>query len=155
MAFDDVGPISKHASSFARVWYSILGVGSEKECRYLMGTGIKNEQSDRSWDLLMDSFEQLSRPIEKGSWGGVLLFFGADLDYVCSVLKLPTTMAPKCACSAKQIRRTFLMKISMQQQNGGAPLWTTTDSFFEYEHFILSSPTLCSTATPTDTTCYT
>ena len=39
MTFDDAGPISDAASSYVRVFYSILGVGSDTQTRCLMATG--------------------------------------------------------------------------------------------------------------------
>ena len=90
MLFDDAGPISAHNSSFVRVWYSIVGRGNEKETRFLMCSGLKDkDKDDMSWPVILESFEELAKPVEAGSWGGILLFIGADLDYACNVLGMP------------------------------------------------------------------
>ena len=83
MLFDDAGPVSAHNSTFCRVWYSLLGTGSERETRVLLCTGLKyDEGEDRSWQVILEHFERLAGPTEPGTWGGILLFVGADLDYV-------------------------------------------------------------------------
>ena len=88
--FDDAGPISHTNSSCVRIFYSLLGIGSEKETRYLMCTMLKVEEGeDKSWELIMASFEQLARECGLEDWSGMLLFLGADLDYVCNMLGLP------------------------------------------------------------------
>ena len=70
MFFDDFGPVTSTRSTMARVWYSLLGVGSERECRYLLGTGLKDDSlEDKSWSVIMQSFEDLSGPLDEGSWG--------------------------------------------------------------------------------------
>ena len=90
MLFDDAGPVSATSSSFARAWYSILGRGSERETRFLIITGIKDDAREyRSWPIILDSFKKLAEPVEKGTWGGILLLFGGDLEYVCNMLGLP------------------------------------------------------------------
>ena len=81
--FDDAGPISNsHTnSSFVRIFYSLLGIGSEKETRYLMCTMLKVEEGeDKSWELIMASFEQLARECGLEDWSGMLL---------CNMLGLP------------------------------------------------------------------
>jgi len=107
MLFDDAGPISKHQSTFARVWYSLLGVGAEKETRFLMATGLKTDRADRSWGPIMASLERLAGPVEPGSWGGVPLFMGADLEYACNVMKLKhysaVQMCMHCEADKKDI----------------------------------------------------
>ena len=90
MLFDDAGPVSAHNSTVCRVWYSLLGTGSERETRVLLCTGLKyDEGEDRSWQVILEHFERLAGPTEPGTWGGILLFVGADLDYVCNELGLP------------------------------------------------------------------
>ena len=94
MVFDDAGPVSHTNSTFCRCFYSVLGMGSEKETRFLIGTGLKsNEEPDLSWGPIMDSFGKLALPVDRdsdaGNWGGVLLFVGCDLEYACNVLGLP------------------------------------------------------------------
>ena len=90
MLFDDTGPVSSVLSSYARSWYSALGKGSERECRFLICTGLKDEAStDLSWPLVLESFRKLAEPKPEGEWGGILLFFGGDLDYTSNTLGLP------------------------------------------------------------------
>ena len=74
VVFDDAGPVSKTSSTYVRVWYSLLGRGSEKETRYLLATGTKsNKKQDRSWGPILDSFESLaSATNEPGVWRGIL-----------------------------------------------------------------------------------
>ena len=87
-------------STCARVWYSILGRGSEKGSRFVISTGIKdNALEDRSWLVILDSFKRLAEPVEEGRWGGILLFFGADLEYVCNILGLPHYNARENMCT--------------------------------------------------------
>ena len=77
MMFDDAGPISNTSSSYARVFYSLLGVGSDKQTRFLMATGLTGAHvEDKSWAPLMESFEKLTDTKPEGVWGGILLFFG-------------------------------------------------------------------------------
>ena len=90
MVFDDAGPVSNVSSSFIRCWYSLLGGGSEKETRFLINTGIKEDgKEDKSWAEILNSFERLAQPVDGDKWGGILLFVGADLDYICNVIGLP------------------------------------------------------------------
>jgi len=90
MIFDDAGPVSNTSSSFIRCFYSLLGGGSERETRFLIGTGIKEEgKEDRSWVEILKSFEQLAQPMGGDKWGGILLFVGADLEYICNIVGLP------------------------------------------------------------------
>eukprot|EP00974_Lingulodinium_polyedra_P080441 7793181-Lingulodinium_polyedra.AAC.1 len=72
MLFDDSGPFSKNNSTSCRCWYSLVGVGNERETRFLIGTGIKDSQApDLSWPVIMDSFSQLAQPVEDpDSFGG-------------------------------------------------------------------------------------
>lgn len=86
MMFDDSGPVSDANSSYARCYYSLLGTGSEKETRIIMSTGFKQEGIDRSWACILSSFEEMAGAIDEGKWGGVLLFFGCDLEYCCNEL---------------------------------------------------------------------
>ena len=37
----------------------------------------------------MDSFVRLAAPVSESSWGGILLFVGADLEYICTAVGLP------------------------------------------------------------------
>ena len=100
IVFDDAGPFSATNITFARVWYSILGRGSEKESRFVISTGIKdNALEDWSWPVILDSFKRLAEPVEEGRWGGILLFFGADLEYVCNILGLPDYNARENMCT--------------------------------------------------------
>ena len=50
-----------------------------------MCTGLKNEDLyDASWPPIWASFDKLAGPIQAGDqWGGVPVFFGSDLDYMC------------------------------------------------------------------------
>ena len=93
VVFDDSGPFTENNSVFVRCFYSILGQGSEKHTRFLISTGVKvggnpDTTPDRSWEPIMQSFDRLAGPAEHGSWGGILLFVGADLEYACNVLGL-------------------------------------------------------------------
>ena len=100
MLFDDAGPISNTSSSYVCVFYSLLGVGSDKQTRFLMATGLTGAHvEDKSWAPLMESFEKLAETKPEGVWGGILLFFGADLEYVCNKLGLPHFNAAEDMCS--------------------------------------------------------
>lgn len=86
MLFDDAGVVGKAKSAFCRVYYSLVGKGSDKETRALLATAHKFDYSDdRSWDPIMESFAKLALPVDRDSWGGILLFLGCDLEYVCNV----------------------------------------------------------------------
>ena len=107
--FDDGVPVSEHASAYCRLWYSLLGQGTENETRFLLGTAFSdgNDGPDLSWNLIMDDFARLAGPVEPGSWGGVLLFLGADLDYVCNKVGLPhyngKNMCSECEANTGEI----------------------------------------------------
>ena len=100
--FDDSGPVSNSGSTFVRVWYSLLGVGSERETRFLINTCMKNNDlPDDSWRVIMNNFQQLAEPVQPGKWGGIVLFLGSDLEYVCNEVGFPhynstTAMCPYC-----------------------------------------------------------
>ena len=88
MVFADAGPVSNTNSSFVRVWYSLLGLGSGLETQIIIGTGLKEAaKPDHSWRCILESFERLAQ-IKPDTWGGVLLFVGCDLEYACNVLGL-------------------------------------------------------------------
>ena len=99
MIFDDAGPVSNISSTFVRCWYSVLGAGSERETRFLMSTGLKDAAGpDRSWGPIMQSFEDLAKPVAPGDWGGLLLFIGADLEYMCNIIGIPHFNSPYACC---------------------------------------------------------
>ena len=87
MIFDDAGVTGKGKSAFCRTWYSLLGSGSDRETRVIMATAHKlNDSDDRSWPDILASFTELAKPTtDPDAWGGILLFFGADLEYICNV----------------------------------------------------------------------
>jgi hypothetical protein len=96
---DDAGPVSKHNSAFVRSFHSILGVGRELEARFLICTFMKRaECSDRTWPLIMRSFEDLAGDVGEGEWGGVLLFMSSDLDFACNELGLRHFNGVKMCC---------------------------------------------------------
>eukprot|EP00959_Pyramimonas_sp_CCMP1952_P205279 4292912-Pyramimonas_sp.AAC.1 len=107
--FDDGVPVSAHASSYCRLWHSLLGQGTEKETRFLMGTAIEtgDDKPDLSWEMIMDDFARLAGPVEPGSWGAVLLFLGADLDYACNKVGIPhyngTVMCSQCEATTRDV----------------------------------------------------
>ena len=103
MLFDDVGPVTGTKSTFARVRYNLAGIGSERETRFLLGTGTDNNNlEDLAWPVIMNGFERLARDVEPDDWGGVLLFIGADLEYACNVLGLPHfNNAGNCCATCK------------------------------------------------------
>eukprot|EP00969_Alexandrium_andersonii_P140877 6230788-Alexandrium_andersonii.AAC.1 len=39
---------------------------------------------DRSWPLILESFEELANEVAEGRWGGVLLFCSADMEHACN-----------------------------------------------------------------------
>jgi len=87
MVFDDAGVTGKGKSAYCRTWYSLLGSGSDRETRVLMATAHKlPESDDQSWPDILASFAELAKPLTApDSWGGVLLFLGSDLEYICNV----------------------------------------------------------------------
>ena len=107
--FDDGVPVSEHASAYCRLFYCLLGHGIEKETRFLMGTAFStgNDGADLSWDCIMNDFARLAGPVEAGSWGGVLLFLGSDLEYVCNKIGVPhyngTNMCSDCEANTRGI----------------------------------------------------
>ena len=86
MLFDDAGVTGKSSSAYVRVFYSLVGKGSDRETRIIMGTNhkIPSNQEDESWGPILDSFEQLAEAVGPNEWGGVLLFMGSDLEYICN-----------------------------------------------------------------------
>lgn len=87
MMFDDAGVTGKSSSAFCRVYYSLTGKGSDLETRIVIAPSNKVDNADdQSWDIIMHSFEALAKPVPLDSWGGVLLFLGSDLEYVCNIL---------------------------------------------------------------------
>ena len=44
------------------------------------------EGIDKSWEPILGSFEDLAGDPAEGEWGGILLFTGTDLEYVCNEL---------------------------------------------------------------------
>ena len=52
----------------------------------------------------MGSFEQLAQPVDSGKWGAILLFIGADLDYICNEVGFPhfngVQMCAHCGATA-------------------------------------------------------
>ena len=123
MVFDDAGPVTNSCSTYVRLFYSILGVGSEKETRLLMSSSFTNRvEQDKSWQPIMDSFEKLSQPVSPGTWGGILLFLGSDLDYVCNTMGLPHFNGVEQMCSLCLANRTTLPFTILGE---GAP-WAAT-----------------------------
>ena len=43
------------------------------------------QESDNTWIPILDSFEKLAKPVDADGCGGILLFFGSDLEYICNV----------------------------------------------------------------------
>ena len=98
MLFDDAGPVSNISSTFVRCWYSVLGIGSDRETRYLCATGLKEASAteDKSWSVIISQFGHLAQPAAAGSWGGILLFIGADMEYMCNMLGMPPLQCERC-----------------------------------------------------------
>ena len=72
------------------MWFSLLAKGCDSETRVLLATVHKlDDADDQTWPSIIASFEQLAKPIEGDSWGGILLFLGSDLEYVCNILGWP------------------------------------------------------------------
>ena len=61
-------------------------VGKETDTRYLICSYLKaNDGSqDKSWPLILESFDKLAQPKPAGEWGGICLFQTSDLDFVCN-----------------------------------------------------------------------
>ena len=127
MIFDDAGPISATGSTFARCWYSLLGRGGEKECRFLICTGIKDGVGeDMSWPVILESFRQLAQPIEPGKWGGILLCLVVICSIAATCLDCPTTTRQRtCAQIAWPTPPIGHTTVSGQLQLG-ATQWSTT-----------------------------
>ena len=87
MVFDDAGVTAKSQSAFVRVFYSLTGVGSAQETKVVTALAHKlpTDEEDTSWPPILDSFEQLAKPVDADGCGGVLLFLGSDLEYICVV----------------------------------------------------------------------
>jgi len=69
VAHEDAGPVSHHNSAVVRSWYSICGVGGEVESRFLVSSRLKSPSVggiDKSWPIVMESFEKLSGRVEEG-----------------------------------------------------------------------------------------
>ena len=51
---------------------------------------------------MLENFERLAGPVAPGSWGGILLFVGADLEYAARILGLasPTGVEVCAECRA-------------------------------------------------------
>ena len=72
MLFDDAGAAAKGPSAFCRVWFSLLAKGCDSETRVLLATAHKlDDADDQTWPSIIASFEQLAKPIEGDSWGGI------------------------------------------------------------------------------------
>ena len=98
MLFDDAGPTTKVHSAYARCFYSPLGKGSDIDTRFIIGTGLKSDVEDKSWNLIIDSFQKLAGPLDDKPWGGVLLFFGNDMEYAANDLGMSNYNSIQC-CS--------------------------------------------------------
>jgi len=87
---EDAVPISKHQSAYVRSWSSILGMGKETDTKYMICSYLKavSDHPDRSWPLVLASFDELANP-SPGTWGVIVLFVTGDLDFVCNDLGLP------------------------------------------------------------------
>ena len=139
IVFDDAGPCSKTLSTYCRCFYAILGKGAEWDSRFLISTGFKTEGEDHSWHAIVKGFEKLSLPVTPDDeWGGIWLFFGADLDYAANELGLAhTSAAHMCAfCNANitdipfndasvgamwkaTIRDEHQFALALRERNGG------------------------------------
>ena len=86
MLFDDAGVTAKAQSAFVRVFYSLVGTGSAREMKIVVALAHKlGQESDNTWIPILDSFEKLAKPVDADGCGGILLFFGSDLEYICNV----------------------------------------------------------------------
>ena len=123
MVFDDSGPFSNTASTYVRVFYSLVGCGSDKQTRILLSTGLTQQDlPDLSWGPILSDFERLAAPVPAGSWGAMLLFFGADLEYICNVLGLKHYNSTDGMCSLCLANSTGMVHNNYQKD---AP-WTKT-----------------------------
>ena len=69
---------------------------------------MKQLEPDHSWPAILASFEVLSRPVEPGSWGAMLMFVGCDLEYACNILGLPHFNSPDNVCADCQANLTTM-----------------------------------------------
>jgi len=104
---EDGVPISKHQSAMVRSWASILGSGKERDTRFVISTHIKRsdiveETEDKSWPMVLQSFDEMSQPVGDGCWGGIVLFVVGDLEWACNDLGLPhyNSNSPCAFCKA-------------------------------------------------------
>ena len=62
---EDAVPISKHQSAYVRSWSSILGMGKETDAKFMICSYVKGgdvENLDRSWPMVLASFDSLVTP---------------------------------------------------------------------------------------------
>ena len=132
LLFDDAGPVSATSSTFVRVFYSLVGNGSERETRYLIATGLKDGGlPDRSWPIMLDEFGRLAQPVAGDSWGAVLLFIGADLEYICNVLGYPHFNSPAGLCTYCLANETTIPHNSFHADAAWRGTLVSNDEFLE------------------------
>ena len=110
MVFEDAGPVSQTQSSMVRIWYSALSNGNERLTRFLISSYYKNDsRTDRSWEPVLQNFEELAGVQPPGIWGGVLLFVGGDMGHLCNTIGLPHYNGTEicCLCLANDSTRPW------------------------------------------------
>ena len=92
---EDSAPCSKNDSAVVRDWFSLLARGgTDLQCRYLITSYIKSKHAtmnDKSWPLVLDSFERLHRGTDDAGeplvnlggteWRAILLFSCMDMEW--------------------------------------------------------------------------
>ena len=77
--FEDAGPFSKSKSATCICVSSLLGIGDEKMCKFLVATCIHEAgDDDMVWRLLLDDLENITIEHAVGEWSFVVLFTKAD-----------------------------------------------------------------------------
>ena len=79
----DAGPVSKKQSAFALSWASILGLGSEREVRFLSSSWIKGSFPDlpeKVWEKLWESQEALADGVIPQGLEGAGSYLARDSD---------------------------------------------------------------------------
>ena len=85
-----------------------------------MATGIKWDKRDHSWVETYAGFEKLAGPVGDREWGGLALFFGADLEYAGNDLGLASTSAAEISLFVQLTQLICHSMTCREEHTGGA-----------------------------------
>ena len=112
------------------MWYNILGAGSEKGCRLLLGTGLEEDMDDLSWPLCWTSLMNWRIQWNKGVGVAYSFLWGVTWTTAAMFEGYPASVHKALAVLiARQTRKIYDATTSMPMLPGETPSRTMASTW--------------------------